>query len=116
MATFCKIGFNAKVLNTIEVSDADCQDADGNIDQETGRQFLEAMTNYPNWILEPTGLKVRASKGSTWDEDQECFIPKNLLRLGFGMLISNVGMLLHLDLRIAITGMKITKFGNSLCQ
>lgn len=72
---FAKLGINSKVTQVIAVNDIDCHDAEGNIDAEIGRQFLENLTGYPNWVMikdthETWGI------GSTYLEDEDIFKPK----------------------------------------
>tara|TARA_Y100000004_G_C8752275_1_gene342916 strand:+ start:141 stop:473 length:333 start_codon:yes stop_codon:yes gene_type:complete len=73
MARYAKLGMNNKVTDVIEIDDIHARDANNNIDNETGRQWLENLTSYPNWVL--CDEKSAAFKGSTYDEDQDCFIP-----------------------------------------
>ena len=72
---FAKLGINSKVTQVIAVNDSDCHDAEGNVDAEIGRQFLENLTGYPNWVMikdthETWGI------GSTYLEDEDIFKPK----------------------------------------
>mgnify|MGYP001185417115 CR=1 FL=1 len=72
---FVKLGFNSKVISIISVNNSDCQDADGNISEVVGKQFLEHLTNYPNWVMikdTHNGYSI----GSTYFEDEDVFKPK----------------------------------------
>lgn len=79
MAHFAKIGLNNKVIQTVVVNDADCKNADGIEVEEIGRQFLENLTGYPNWIQTSYNNSIRknfAGVGFIWDEDRNAFIAK----------------------------------------
>jgi hypothetical protein len=71
---WCKLGVNEKILNIIEVSESDCQDADGNFSKEVGLQFLENLYGsvyfvpvLPNSIGEPV-------INGRWDDENQVFI------------------------------------------
>ena len=49
MAHFAKLGINGKVIDVMVVADAVCLDADGNENEEIGRQFCEQLTGWPLW-------------------------------------------------------------------
>ena len=49
---WAKLGFNSKVIDINSVNEADCKDANDSFSEEVGRQFLENITNYPNWVSE----------------------------------------------------------------
>lgn len=72
---FAKLGFNAKVISIISVNNSDCQDADGNISEVVGKQFLERLTNYPNWVMVKDTHNT-VGIGHTYLEDEDVFKPK----------------------------------------
>jgi len=72
---FAKLGFNSKVINVISVNDSDCYDAQNNIDAEIGRQYLENLTNYPNWVMIKDTHNTWGI-GHTYLEDEDVFKPK----------------------------------------
>lgn len=49
MAHYAKLGINSKVISTVVVDNNNCMDADGNENEEVGRQFLENLTGWPLW-------------------------------------------------------------------
>ena len=73
MQTYAKLGSNNKVINIVSVDDEHCTDGNGQIDNETGRQWLESVFGYPNWQL-ATNYNGCTRKAE-YDEDQDCFIP-----------------------------------------
>ena len=75
MIQFAKLGFNAKVISIISVNNSDCQDADGNISEAVGKQFLERLTNYPNWVMVKDTHNT-VGIGHTYLEDEDVFKPK----------------------------------------
>jgi hypothetical protein len=72
---FAKIGFNSKVIAMVSVDTSDCQDADSNVSEEVGKQFLENLTNYPNWLM-VKDTHTNVGIGSTYLEDQDVFKAK----------------------------------------
>ena len=44
MARYAKLGMNNKVTDVIEIDDIHARDGNNNIDNETGRQWLEDLT------------------------------------------------------------------------
>ena len=69
---FAKLGINSKVISIVSVNISDCQDADGNVNEEVGKQFLENLTNYPNWIM-VKDTHNNVSIGATYLEDEDTF-------------------------------------------
>jgi len=85
MAHFAKLDENNIVLNVHVVADSDCQ-KDGVEDEETGRQFLQKIHNWPYWRqtsyntynnqhkLGGTPFRGNyAGIGDEWDEDNQIF-------------------------------------------
>lgn len=72
---FAKLGINSKVISIVSVNTSDCQDADGNVNEEVGKQFLENLTNYPNWIM-VKDTHNNVSIGATYLEDEDTFKAK----------------------------------------
>ena len=71
---FAKIGLNSKIIDLIEVADADCQDADSNFDENLGVQFLENLTSWPLWVA-MTDARHGDKNCYEWDESINCFKP-----------------------------------------
>ena len=71
---WAKLGFNSKVIDINSVNEADCKDANDSFSEEVGRQFLENITNYPNWVSE-NKANNKPSIGHKYDEDTNCFHP-----------------------------------------
>lgn len=89
MAHFAKLGINGKVIDVMVVADAVCLDADGNENEEIGRQFCEQLTGWPLWKqtsyntsrnVHSSGDASKAFRknfagvGCTYDEDLDAFI------------------------------------------
>jgi len=72
---FAKLGFNSKVIAIIAVNTSDCQDASGNVSEIVGKQFLESLTNYPNWVMVKDTHNTFGI-GHTYLEDEDVFKPK----------------------------------------
>ena len=71
---WCKLGINEKILNIIEVADADCQDADGNFSNAVGLQFLENLFGSIYFVpVLPNSIGKPAVNGK-WDDDNQVFI------------------------------------------
>ena len=71
---FAKIGLNSKIIDLLEVADADCQDADSNFDENLGVQFLENLTSWPLWVA-MTDARHGDKNCYEWDESINCFKP-----------------------------------------
>jgi hypothetical protein len=89
MASFAKIGLNAKVIEVISVNNDVIKDSSGVEREELGIQFLNELTGWPIWkqtsyntkagIHNNGGIPFRknhAGIGYTYDEDRDAFIPK----------------------------------------
>ena len=97
MAHYAKLGANNKVIGVHVVNDSDCQNASGVEDEEVGRQFLERihrrglfgkkhLTIQQGGQHKLGGTPLRgnyAGIGMIYDEDNDLFLPKNLLLVGF---------------------------------
>jgi hypothetical protein len=71
---YAKLGISGKILNIIEVADADCQDAEGNFDNTIGLQFLEntfGSTLFTPILSTSIGL---AEINGRWDDINNVFI------------------------------------------
>jgi len=71
---YAKLGLNGKILNIIQVADADCQDAEGNFNNTIGLQFLENV--FPTTLFVPvlsTSVGV-AEIGGTWNDTDNVFV------------------------------------------
>tara|TARA_R100000951_G_scaffold69023_1_gene58143 strand:- start:318 stop:689 length:372 start_codon:yes stop_codon:yes gene_type:complete len=69
---WAKLGYNNKVISVAVVNEDNCKDANNSFNEEIGRQHLEDITNYPNWISENKSNN-KPSIGNKYDEDKNCF-------------------------------------------
>jgi|SRR5210317_1913772 len=99
MAHFAKISLNNKVLSVHTVEDELILNADNQVDESVGQQYLELHNNWPRELWIQTSYHTKANKhynddgslssdqskafrgnyagiGFTWDEDNEIFWPK----------------------------------------
>ena len=96
MAYFAKIGLNNKVIDVISIKDDVCLDADGNENEQIGKEFCESLTGWPLWVqcsyntrdgihYQPNSdtpsedqskalRKNMPCKGYEWNEDLDAFI------------------------------------------
>jgi len=88
MASFAKIGLNNKVIEVQSVVNEVLHDSNGVEQENIGIDFLTKLTGYPVWkqtsyntyggVHSSGGTPFRknhASKGYTYDEDRDAFIP-----------------------------------------
>jgi len=72
---FAKLNYNSKVISVVEINNSDCQDADGNISEVIGIQFLDNLTKYPNWVMIKDN-HLGGNVGDTYLADEDVFKPK----------------------------------------
>jgi len=69
---FAKLGLNSKVIETTHVGDNNAPT------EKAGIEYLHKHTNYPFWVQtfkDRSQRKHYASKGYTYDEDRDAFLP-----------------------------------------
>ena len=86
MAYFAKIGLNNKVIDVISVKNEVCFDADGNENEEVGREFCESLTHWPIWkkcsYNTRDGIHYQPDS-DTPSEDQSKAFRKNMPCIGY---------------------------------
>ena len=72
MKYFAKLGLNSKVIEVTHIGDNYAPT------EKDGIEYLHKCTNYPFWVQtfkDRSKRKNYASKGFTYDEDRDAFIP-----------------------------------------
>ena len=86
MAYFAKIGLNNKVIDVISVKDDVCLDADGNENEQIGKEFCESLTGWPLWVQcsynTRDGIHYQPDS-NTPSEDQSKAFRKNYAGVGY---------------------------------
>ena len=79
MADFAKIGLNGKVISVHSIHDDVLKDADGNVQEILGINFLTNRTGWAEWrqTFKDGTRKNYAGPGYTYDENRDAFIPPN---------------------------------------
>ena len=79
MAYFAKIGLNGKVISVHSIHDDVLKDADGNVQEILGINFLTNRTGWAEWrqTFKDGTRKNYAGPGYTYDENRDAFIPPN---------------------------------------
>ena len=77
MADFAKIGLNSKVISVHSIVDDVIKDADGNVQEVLGVNYLTTTTGWAEWrqTFKDRTRKNYAGPGYTYDEDRDAFIP-----------------------------------------
>ena len=93
MAHYAKIDENSKVISVIVVANTDCQNADGNEEEEVGRQFLENTFGGSLWkkCSYNTRLGKHWQEDGTESSDQSKAFRKNYPSVGWKYDVSGDG-------------------------